>query len=540
MVNLIKHHKFIVGSIIILLVISGTYYFFFSQKELPYNFEEARRGNIVKEVSVIGQIKKGEQLNLGFRESGEIDEIYVRSGEIVEEGERLIKLDANQLRIQLQESQASLNLAQAELNKLLTGATEEKIRSAEITVENTRIAYYHAEEKLENVKKTAEDNTETAYENSFNILEVAFLKISNAYTDIDSIQRSYFYSNDQESTRVKQQKLIIQERKEAAELKLDSARETFNNDAKDNALLLFSDYLNDIYSALNEIRNVCDSIKYRNVVSDSDKTIVDNHRSYINTEISNVISSRQTISSTKLSNSSSINISQAEVSATKGSYEAAKNELKLLITAPRQEDIEFYEARIDQARAKVLLFEDRIEKSILRAPINGQIGDIKKEIGEQVAIAEPVIYFIPDKPFQIEASVPEADIGKINLGDKCEISLDAFPRVIFEGKLLEIDLIGTVMSGVVYYKTKISIETEDNNIRPGMTADVVIISDSRDDVLIIPWRAVKENGREFVRVVINGELEERDIETGLRGSEGYVEVLAGLQEGEKVVTFIKD
>jgi len=77
-------------------------------------------------------------------------------------------------------------------------------------------------------------------------------------------------------------------------------------------------------------------------------------------------------------------------------------------------------------------------------------------------------------------------------------------------------------------------------VKSGMTVDVDIICDSRENVLAVPQRTVfNKNGDKFVRVLEEKNVKEVKVETGIRGSEGEIEILSGLKEGEKVITFIK-
>ena len=98
--------------------------------------------------------------------------------------------------------------------------------------------------------------------------------------------------------------------------------------------------------------------------------------------------------------------------------------------------------------------------------------------------------------------------------------------------------------GVPTYKTTLrldTIEREDITLLPGMTADVDIFTDVAENVLYVPVRSVLlDNGRRYVRIFKDGEFIEKDIETGLRGSEGTIEVVTGLVEGEEIVLYVEE
>ncbi|MDO8520699.1 MAG: hypothetical protein Q7S52_01155 [bacterium] len=82
------------------------------------------------------------------------------------------------------------------------------------------------------------------------------------------------------------------------------------------------------------------------------------------------------------------------------------------------------------------------------------------------------------------------------------------------------------------------VSENDERIRSGMTANIEIATDRRDGVLVIPSRSVTtNNGAKYVRTFENGIAIEKSVELGLRGSDGVVEVLSGLSEGEQVITF---
>ena len=127
------------------------------------------------------------------------------------------------------------------------------------------------------------------------------------------------------------------------------------------------------------------------------------------------------------------------------------------------------------------------------------------------------------------------------MGDQVEITLDAFSSDDkFIGTVTFIDPAATDIDGVIYYATKVSFNEKDERIKSGMTADLTISTDSREDVLVVPSRAViYREDKKYVQV-LNGEiLSEIEVSTGLRGDGGLTEILSGLTEGTEVVTFIK-
>jgi len=98
------------------------------------------------------------------------------------------------------------------------------------------------------------------------------------------------------------------------------------------------------------------------------------------------------------------------------------------------------------------------------------------------------------------------------------------------------------VEGVPTYKTTLQFIEEDGRIKSGMTANMDILTEQREKVIAIPQRAVfTKEGKKLVRVLDNSDgISEREVKTGIRGSSGKVEILEGLAEGEKVVTFMEN
>ena len=531
--------KKIILAIIIISVLVGVFYYLISTKEeLEFTLVEVSRGNVFQEVSETGQVKKGEKINLGFKNSGRIEEIYVEVSEEVEKGDVLAKLETKGLEIQLQEARSDLKAYEAKLNKLLAGASSEEIKAAETAVSNAETSLENARQDLKNVKAGAEEDLDQDYEDALSVLDDCYLKAYNVQNVVDSIQRNYFIKNDQEGIKVKENKYKI--RTSVSEIKsyLDQARDNSEKEYTDLALSQTSNELSEIYNSLKIIREVCEELNYRDVVSSTDKASLDTHKTNINTSLTDISDSQQAISSTKLTNESNIDTAEAKVSTAQGSLETAQAGLSL-ITAPAQEaDIDLSEAQITKAQTQIQFLENQLQESYLTSPVEGQVIKLNKRIGEMVssALGEGIIVLLPTAPFEIETNIYEEDVVKLDIGNPVEILLVAFPDQVFEGRLISIDPSEKLIEGVVHYVVKISFEELPENIKPGMTADLVIKTASKEDVLIIPEDAIQEkDGKTTVQVLKHGMVEEREIEIGLRGSDGMTEVLSGILEGEEII-----
>lgn len=530
--------KTILIIIIIFLLSVGIYQGFFKKEEPTFNSAEVIQGNIVQEISETGQVKKGEEVGLSFKNAGRIEKIYVEVGDIIKFQQPLIKIETTQSFIQLKEAQAALELAQAKFNQLLAGASQEEIKLAETKVANAQTSLENARQNLENIEASAEEDLNNAYEDALNTLEASYLKIYNAFNVTDLVQRSYFTGSDQEGLKVRENKTKIDNALNWVRPYLDTAKAEANNENIDSALSEMKESLNKTYNALELIREACETAVYRGLVSSTDKTSLDNQRTYINTALTNTANSRQNISSVKVTNQYDINTAESTVSEAEGALKSAQDELTLIKAPSRQEDIDLYQAQVDQAQAQVQLLENQIQEAILKSPTSGQVTKITKRIGEMVQPApkDPVLSLLPASQFEIEVDIYEEDVVKMNIGNTVEISLIAFPEQSFQGKVLFIDPAEKLIEGVVYYETTVVFEEMPEGIKPGMTADLIIKTASRENVLIIPEEAIQEKeDKTIVEVLKNGLTEEREIKIGLQGSNDMVEVISGLEQGEKVI-----
>ena len=521
--------------IIIAVLAFITFSFLIKNGDPEYILEKVSYGTVAKEVSETGAVKISEEVNLSFRNLGRIDEIYVSVGDSVELGQELARLDTSQFYIELTEAQAILEVADADYDKLLAGSSAEEIKVSETEVSSAEIVLNNAEQSLEDISIDAEEDLNQAYEDTLDVLDDSYLKLYNSYNIVEDIRSTYFGSRDQTSFIVEENRDKIKNALDNAKVYIDEAKATSLHENIDLAISKTKDALSETKQALEIVRESAETMAYRDIVSSSDKTSLDNQKTYINTVYTDLIAVQQSISLTKITNETNINTAEASVSTSEIKLQKAQDELSLKKAGPTQENINLYLAKIKQAQARVSLLYNKINESTLKSPIQGQIIRINKMEGETVQMVDSVISFLPEGPFQVEVDIYEEDIIDVRVDNLVRIDLPAFPDEILEGRVVSIDPAEKLINGVVYYEVNIIFDTEKESIKPGMTADVVIELEKKENILIVSRSAIeKMNGEKMVRVFENGKAEDRIIEVGLEGDE-YIEVVSGLVEGDDVI-----
>ena len=507
--------KIITASIILLFAIV-VFKMFSGNEGEEFKTVKVERGDVFSEVTETGQVQKGDKINLSFKNSGRISNIYVETGDNVQRGTLLMKLDTFNLSLQLKEAQSAFSLAQSQLDKLIAGLTPEEIQTYQTAMDNKEIALDVAKQALL-----------SANEDSLNTFEDAYLKSYNAYITVGDIQTLYFKKIDQEGISVRESKENIKISLNGIKSSLDTAKENPTQTEIDSALSNIKTRLAEMSSALTGVREASESPNYRNDVSDANKILLDTHRANINTVLYNVTNDQQAVVSAKLA-----------ISTAQGNLQAAKDNLAFITADPREEDITLYQNQVDQAQVSVDVLNNQISDSYLRSPVKGQVTEIMKRAGElaQASFQDTAAVILPADPYKIEVNIYEEDVVDIKIDNPVSIMLVAFPGDTFEGKVISIDPAENIIDGVVYYKAVIGFDESPDGIKPGMTADVDIRTELKENVLTLDEDAVQyKDEKIIVEALKNGEVEEKEVSIGLEGSNNLVEIISGLEEGEEII-----
>lgn len=173
------------------------------------------------------------------------------------------------------------------------------------------------------------------------------------------------------------------------------------------------------------------------------------------------------------------------------------------------------------------------------SPMAGTIANITYSPGMTISATEDIsqrlaVIKAPGNPLA-SFNVSEIDVSKVKPGQKATVKLDSLTDKTFTGKVLNIDRIGSVTSGVTNYPVVIQLDTQAEDILPNMSATTNIILDTKDNVLLIPSSAIQQSqGQSVVRVLKNKQIETVNVETGL-SSDTQTEIISGLSEGDEVI-----
>jgi RND family efflux transporter MFP subunit len=179
---------------------------------------------------------------------------------------------------------------------------------------------------------------------------------------------------------------------------------------------------------------------------------------------------------------------------------------------------------------------ESLKKASLKAPLNGIISKINYETSEVIGSAGSSFGEIITDDFVLEVEVPEVDISELKLSQTAEVVFDSLSYGDkFEAKIIEIEPASTKIQELVYYKVKLSLEDYDQRFKEGMSADVDILIDEKQDVLMISDQFIlEEKGKNFVNLLEEERLIKKEIQVGLKGDGGYTEIVSGLDKGEEI------
>lgn len=446
-----KHKKkLIIGAValIIILLIAG------GKKDDQTSTFTVERGDVVDMLVLNGEAQPVQGADMAFSESGTVSRVYKKAGDTVVAGEKIVELDNAALYADLQDAQATLDLARAEA-KVSNAELDQSVASARAKLFSEDLAAYSRSLSNENMPPTVSGSYTGAAEGEYRItvepsggatrVRIRYAGLESGMTEIDFHKpirlgsRGLFLKFEESSTTV-----------------------------------------GDIW--ILSVPNV------------EGASYVANLNAY-----ENAIASRDAAESENVS---------AEINA----------------------------ARVKQAEAGVARIMAQLNQRTIRAPFAGTVAKLDIKVGEQAELGAVVTGVIAGGGYEVSVEVPESDLVGLTAGLAASITLDAYGDAVFAGTLASIDPGETEIDGVSMYRAKVLFAQEDERIRSGMTAAVSIEKSKATAALRVPPQFIEsDESGSFVTKLSNEEEVRTPVVTGLRGSDGFVEVTSGVAEGDTLV-----
>jgi len=479
------------------VIIGVALYYGFSKNNLMVlKSVEVTQGTVSEKINLTGQVKASQGVDMSFESSGKIVANYVKVGDKITAGQSLISIDNSVLQSQLQQAEAQLSQAQAGVDAL----------------------------NINTVQSRADSGLQTAYTSALGYAQKSATVAKNSLIVMTDIQYSHFLGSEtNENINIKTikaeavQSLLGQpdtgtwNSKSLSVLTggaFGSVQTAVDNSTYEN----IDSALSATLAALENVRQFIDAIPIDSSLTATERASIVAEKTYISAEIITISNSIQAISSQKVNNDATITTTNSQIEAAQASVQAIEANIKTI--------------------------KNQISKTTLRALFNGQVDKDDAIVGQLAVAGSPVIT-ISNSNLEIQVNIPESEIANIKIGDTAAVTLDAFGTTeIFSASVVSMDSAQSTENGIAVYKARIKFTNADERIKSGMTANVSIIPETHENVLVVPSSAViQKDGKYFVIIDKgNGQKETREVSIGLKNASS-AEITSGLASGEKVYSY---
>jgi len=536
-------HK-IIAAIIILVLIFGGYFgykaIFAKKGTTSYVTAAVEKGTLIVSVSGSGQVSSSDQVDIKSKVSGDVVYVGVKKGQEVKANTLLIQIDSSSAQKAVRDAETNLETAKLELDELLEPVDELTLLQAENSLT-----------QLKESKQKAEDNLVKAYEDGFNTVVSAFFDLPTIMTDMDNILYDNTISRNQNNIdayadMVRAYDVKVDQYKSEAADSYYAARTVYNKNFQNyKATSRYSDsaiietLINETYEATKKIAEaVKDTDNLISFVKDiltqrrlSVSAIVSTHQSTTKTDTSKANS----ILSNLLSIETTIKSSRDAIISAERSIEEKELSLANLKAGADELTIRAKKIAIQQKEDALADAQQTLANHYIRAPFDGIIADINVKKGD--SISSSAVATLITKQKIAEISLNEVDIAKVKTGQKANITFDAVEDLNITGEVAEVDTLGTATQGVITYGVKITFDTQDERVKPGMSVSVAIITDARQDVLLVSSSAIKQQDDvSYVEIMTESGVPQQEVVTIGLSNDTMTEIVNGLKEGDSVVT----
>jgi HlyD family secretion protein len=512
--------RWILSSLIVLIGGGGAFYALRSNSSIDTSLL-VTRGSITETVSVTGQLVPSQSVDLSFQASGRVASVPAAVGASVQVGQVLASLDVAELNAQLRNAQASTAAQQAKLDGLLAGSRPEDIAVAQAQLDK-------AQQDFENTIGSVPDVLSSAYTKTNDGVRTQLLGLFMS-NQSDAYPPQFITAFSCSSVSCTQSIQQIVSLRSSADVALDNWQKELDAFLgrtvmasaveSDQALESARGYIQVARDLLARLSSVvtATNISASSATLATYRASIDAGVTEIDAALNAITAQRQAIASQKIV------------------VEQYASSLALKKAGSSKQDISAQRAAVLAAQAQVEQIQAQISKSVIRSPIAGVVTRQDAKIGQSASANVILISVISNQQLELEANVPEIDIGKVSVGNPILLTIDAFSGESFLASVSFIDPAETVLDGVVSFKIKSVLAGPSERLKSGLTANLEIQVRHKDNVLLLPQYGIIQNEDGSFVQKINGTTTVRvPVVLGLRSIDGIVEIVSGVAEGDRV------
>ncbi len=485
------------------------------------------RGDITVSVDATGTVEPLIIVEVRCKASGAITNLVVDEGDILEAGDLIAEIEKKYTKADVDRAEADLKSAQASLAKAVTNIelqkkqSEIQIRQAQENISESTIRLAKLQEDI----KLEKEANRRAVKNSENDLEMVKLRldqakrgrpesvrraaasVTQAKASLDLAQDQY---NRQETLHEK--KFVSKSEVDSAKAQLESALAQYDS-AKEQLKMVEEP------SSAEELKLAELSVtKAEFALADAEHRIKQEE-----------------------SREKELKIYGSQLADTRSALELAQSNKAQI--GLKEKDLEAAKASVTRAQVSLDAAQDRLDDTVVTAPISGTILQKNVEEGQVItssmsatASAGTLLVTMADLDnVYVKTEVDETDIGKVQSGLPVTITMEAYPDRTFDGMVLKIAPQGRAVQNVTTFEVTTEISNPSKILKPGMNASVEIMVADKPGVLLIDNEAIMDmRGRKSVIVLdAEGNAERKPIQVGVRGWD-KTEIISGLEEGQTV------
>lgn len=521
----IRYHKL---PVVVSVIVIGAFLLIQGGDQTNWQQYQVIKTDVVDAVELTGTVSAVDRADLSWQASGRIIEINVNEGDVVARGDVLARIDSGNLSAERSRSTSALSQARAGVMQAQASVDQAQASLDRVIAENRG-----TDSNLGSVARNlneVRDEQETLVANAKRALNNVSLQAHS----IDSNQTvaEPIISGTYNSDEVGEYRL---------EFYRSSARTGYSVrfSGLENGVVSFSDVnlpvalgTRGLYISIPQI----DSYSFNTFVvpipnerSSSYQVALNNYRQAQATSDRLVQAAEA-----ELNRLQALENSNGDMPTVSGSVEAQARATLNQARAAYQSAI----AAVSAARAGVASIDAQLDSFVIRAPFSGTIARMNANLGETASPNQTAMTLVSAGDFEVELQVPEIDVARLMVDMPVSIVLDAYNDALtWQGVIKSIQNIETTVEGVPVYITTVTILDPDARIKIGMNARATIELDRTENVIAVPNSFINnEEGRQYVLIIDqSGNITERTITIGNKGSNSLVEIISGLNTQDTLV-----